>query len=74
MRGEIFGKAVDDGLFAALVGLRDEVDIAFVFDLRRTGVLFAENFSGFESGFDGDFEKSFCVIGQSRLQRKSAKD
>ena len=71
--GEIFGEAIDDGLLTAFVGLRDEVDVTFVFYFRRAGVLFAENFSGFESGFDGDFEKSFCVIGQSRLQRKSVK-
>ena len=71
--GEIFGEAIDDGLFTAFVGLRDEVDVAFVFYFRRAGVLFAENFSRFESGLDGDFEKSFCVIGQSRLQRKSVK-
>ncbi len=73
VRGEIFGETIDDGLFAAFVGLRDEVDVTFVLYFRRAGVLFAENFSSFESGFDGDFEKSFCVIGQSKLQRKTAK-
>ena len=71
--GEIFGEAIDDGLFAAFVGLRDEIDVTLVFYFRRAGKLFAKNFSGFESGFDGDFEKTFCVIGQSGLQRKSVK-
>ena len=70
---EIFGEAIDDGLFAAFVGLRDEIYVAFVLYFRRAGVLFAENFSSFESGFDGDFEKSFCVIGQSELQGKTVK-
>jgi len=72
--GEIFGKAIDDGLFTAFVGLGDEVDVTLVFYFRRAGVFFAENFSGFEGGFDGDFEKGFWVIGQSGLQRKAAKD
>jgi len=72
--GEIFGEAIDDGPFAAFVGLGNEVDVTFVFYLRWAGVLFAKNFSGFESGFDGDVEKSFCVIGQSGLQRKTVKD
>ena len=63
-------EAVDDGLFAAPVGLRDEVDVTLIFYFGREGVFFAENFSGFESGFDGDFEERFCVIGQSGLQEK----
>src|SRR5882724_3451177 len=71
--GKIFGEAIDDGLLTAFVGLRDEVDVTFVFYFRRAGELFAENFSGFESGFDGDVEERFCVIGQSGLQRKAAK-
>ena len=72
--GEIFGEAIDDGLFTAFVGLRDEIDVTFVFYFRRAGELFAENFSGFESGFDGGVEERFCVIGQSGLQRKTGKD
>ena len=70
---KIFGEAIDDCLFTAFVGLRDEIDVTFVFYFRRAGELFAEDFSGFEGGFDGDFEKGFCVIGQSGLQRKAAK-
>lgn len=46
-------------MLAALVGLGDEVDIAFVFDFRRASVFFTEDFSGFASGFDGDFEVGF---------------
>jgi len=68
--GEIFGEAIDDGLFAAFVGLRDEVDVTFVFYFGRAGVLFAENFSGFESGFDGDFVIGFQNVWQERLRRK----
>ena len=70
VRGEIFRKAVNDGLFAAFVGLRDEVYVAFVFYFGRAGVLFAENFSSFESDFDGDFEIGFQRVGQERLRRK----
>lgn len=68
--GEIFGEAIDDGLFAAFVGLRDEVDVTFVFYFWRAGVLFAENFPGFESGFDGDFVIGFQNVWQERLRRK----
>ena len=71
--GKIFGETIDYGLFTAFVGLGDEIYVAFVFYFRRAGELFAENFSGFESGFDGDVEERFCVIGQSRLQRKTLK-
>jgi hypothetical protein len=46
-------------LLAALVGLGDEVDVAFVFYFRGPGVFFAKDFSGFQGGFDGDFEISF---------------
>lgn len=48
---------VDDSLLAALVGLGDEVDVAFVFDFGRARVLFAEDFAGFASGFKGDFKE-----------------
>lgn len=69
--GEIFREAIDDGLFAAFVGLGDEVDVALVFYFRRAGVLFAKNFSGIEGGFDGDFVIGFQNVWQERLRRKS---
>ena len=43
-------------MFAAPVRLRDEIDVAFVFDLRRARVFFSENFTGFESGPDGNVQ------------------
>ncbi|HLZ13580.1 MAG TPA: hypothetical protein VKP58_13420 [Candidatus Acidoferrum sp.] len=67
VRGKIFREAIDDGAFAALVGLRDEVDVAFVFDLGGTGEFFAKNFAGFEGGIDGDFEKGFWGFRQTKL-------
>ena len=70
VRGEIFGEAVNDGLFTAFVGLRDEVDVAFVFYFGRAGVLFTENFSSCESGFDGNVVIGFQRVGQERLRRK----
>jgi hypothetical protein len=47
--------------------LCDQVDVAFVFDFGGARVLFAEDFSGFASGFDGDFEVGFQIVGQSWL-------
>ena len=44
-------------MFAALVSLRDEINVAFVLDIRRARVLFAEDLAGFLRGFDGNFEK-----------------
>jgi hypothetical protein len=54
-------------LLAALVGLGDEVDVAFVFDFGRACVFFAEDFSCFASGFDGDFEVVFQIVQQRGL-------
>ncbi len=71
MRRKIFRETIDDVLFAALVGLGDEVDVTFVFDLGRTRVLFAEDFSSFEGGFDGDFEIGFQNVRQARPPRES---
>ena len=70
VRGEIFCEAVHDCLFAAFVRLGDEVNVAFVFDFRRLRVFFAENFSGFASGFECYFEIGFQVFRQTRLPRK----
>lgn len=73
VRRKIFGEAVDDDLFAALVGLCDEVDVAFVFDFRRTSVFLAKNFACLARGFDGDFEVSIQSVRQRRLPRKTFK-
>src|SRR5262249_15244826 len=58
VRWEIFAEALDDGLFAAFVSLRNEVDVAFVFDFGRAREFFAQDFAGFPSGFEGGVKKS----------------
>jgi hypothetical protein len=70
VRGKMFREAIDDSLFTAFVGLRDEVDVTFVFYFRRARVLFAENFPGFESGFDGNVIIGFQRVRQERLRRE----
>ena len=67
MRRKIFGKAGDDGLLAALVRLRDEVDVSFVLDFRRSCEFFAKDFSGFEGGVEGDFKIIFQIVRQMPL-------
>ena len=49
---KVFREARDDGLFGTLVGLRDEVHVAFVRDMRWTVELFAQDFPGFKRDFD----------------------
>ena len=44
---KIFGEARNDGFFGALVGLRHEIHVAFVGDLRGAGKFFAEDFARF---------------------------
>jgi len=56
-------------LFAALVGLRDEVNLAFIFDFRRTCVFFANDFSGFKSSFDSYVKVGFQIFWQKRLPK-----
>ena len=67
MSWKMFCKASNDGLFAALVGLGDKVNVAFVFDFRRAGEFFAKDFPGFESGCDGDFQIILQIVRQMRL-------
>ena len=59
MRRKIFRQLVDDRSFAAFVGLRDKIDVAFVFDFRRARIFFAEDFAGFACGLNRDLEISF---------------
>ena len=58
-------------MLAALVGLGAEVDVTFVFDFGRARVLFAENFSGLESCFDGNFVVGFQIVRQEELPKAS---
>jgi len=59
MIGEIIGDLRDDGLLGAFVRLRDQVDFAFVSDLRRAGKLVAKNGTGLLGDFDGGLEIVF---------------
>ena len=54
-------------MFAALVGLGDEVHVAFVFDFRRASEFFAKDFSGFESGLNSDIQIGFQIVRQMQL-------
>jgi hypothetical protein len=57
MIGKIFGKALDDKAFRALVCLRDEIHlVAFVGEVQRTRQLFDEDSAGFLGDFDSGFE------------------
>ena len=69
VRGKIFCETVNDGLLAAFVGLRDKVNVTFVFDFRRARVFFAKNLSGFVSGFERYFEIGFQVFRQINSRR-----
>ena len=64
--GEIFGQALDNGAFRALVGLGNQIDfVAFIVDIQRASEFFAEDFAGFLGNFDGGFE-IVLVMGDGR--------
>ena len=56
---EIFGEPLDNGPLGTLVGLGDQVRVAFVGDARRAGEFLAEDLAGFLGDFDGGFEIVF---------------
>jgi hypothetical protein len=49
---KIFRESRDDGLLGSLIGLRDEVNVAFVSNLRGAVEFFVQDFSGFLGYFD----------------------
>jgi len=53
-------------LFAAFVSLRNEVDVALVFDFRRASVFFTKNLSSFESGFNCNVKIVLQILRQKR--------
>ncbi len=55
--GKVFGEALDDEPFRALIGLRDEIHlVAFVGDIQRTRQFFHQDFPRFLGDFYGGLE------------------